>query len=268
MSTIRRVQKRAELKISDQINCHSNFSIHETSAKPNKNKKNYKNKNHSSSNMTSQMILGFKAIVLTTTILSGRCQSKPLQTVQPELRLLAKSGEQCGAFENPNKPGFAGRMINCENGFKCFDSEGEVSWNGSGVCKEYEFAVNDSMLESYDYSDDSYDEDVYNDINTRGEVYTNTENTEYDQSVEDFESETRSCQNSRSALVQFKTENFFIEWAPACDGDTPELFKSVQSGYDSQKDVFEFFKWCVDTTSGKRWNRVTLASLFDDSTCE
>ena len=124
------------------------------------------------------------------------------------------------------------------------------------------------MSEFYDYSDNSYDEDVYNDINTRGDVYTNTENTEYDQSVEDFISETRSCQNTRSALVQFKTENFFIEWAPACDGDTSELFKSVQSGYDSQKDVFEFFKWCVDTTSGKRLNGVTLASLFDDSTCE
>ena len=101
---------------------------------------------------------------------------------------------------------------------------------------------------------------------TFGEVYTNSENTEYDQSIDDFESENRTCHNSRSALVQFTTETVAIEWAPVCNDDIPELFDSVQCGFDSQ--VTDVFCWCADTTSGKRLSAVNLISIFDRSTCE
>ena len=216
--------------------------------------------------MTSQAILGFNAIVLTTTLLSGRCQSKPLHEVRPEHKLFAKSGEQCGAIEDPKNLGQTLDIIKCETGFRCFDSEGEVSWIGSGVCKEYEFVVNDSMLEFYDYSEDNFTEDDYKRIDANGNTYTDTENTEYDHSVDDFESEPRICDDSRSGLVLFTTGTQTIQWGPNCDDHAPELFESMQCGFDSQ--VTDIYCWCADTTSGKRLSAVNLLSIFDMSICE
>ena len=177
-------------------------------------------------------------------------------TDQPALELVAKSGEQCGAIEDPKNPGYAAVILNCEYGFKCVDSEGDYAMRGAGQCEKVSDAKMAILYNDYEISE------------TYGDAYVNTEYTEYDQTIEDAESEPRTCDSSRKGLVLFWTENYFIEWAPACDDYTPELFKSVQAGFEIQKDVLELFSWCVDTASGKRLNDVTLASLFDKSICE
>jgi len=202
--------------------------------------------------MTLQAILGFNSIVLTTTLLSGRFQSKPIKAVEPEIQTIdSQLGEECGFInEDPSNPGYASDMVYCAYGLKCLDPNGNLTVI-SGLCEK--------MLES-DYND--YDmADLY------GDTYENTVQTIYNQTIDDFESEPRKCHSSRKALVQFETENYSIEWAPNCDIDIPELFYPDQCGYDSQDDS-QFLCWCADTTSGKRLSDVKLGSLFNASTCE